>query len=116
VKLLLFLAITGVFVADGASIFFAKIRSSDVASVAATACAVAYKRNNGDVDYAIAAALNAARDKSAEVQLTAVIPDPRTGQCSVTATASASTLVVEKIGFLKKFATAESTEVAERPI
>lgn len=116
VKIFLFLAITGVFVADGASIFFANLRASDAAAAASTACAVAYKRNNSSVDHAIRAALNAARDKSEEVQLVAVTPDTRTGQCSVTATAAASTLVVEKIGFLKKYAQADATEVADPPV
>lgn len=116
VKLLLFLAIAGVFVADGASIFFAKLRASDAAAAASTACAVAYKRYNSSAEHAIRAALDAASDKSTEVQLTAVTPDVRTGQCSVTATASAPTLVVEKVGFLKKYAQATATEVAERPL
>ncbi len=112
IKLLLFLAITGIAAADGASILFANLRSSDAASAGSTACAVSFQRNHTQ-EQATLAALEAANQKGEGIQVTAVTVNPDTGECTVTARTTAETLVIGKIGFLKKYAEATSTEVGK---
>jgi hypothetical protein len=114
IKLLLFLAITGVFAADGASILFANLKASDAASAGATACAASFKRFQTQ-EQATRAAVDAASQKGEGVQITAVAINPETQECSVSTRTTATTLVVGKIGFLKKYADATSTEVGTPP-
>ena len=114
IKLLLTLVILGVAAADGASILFSNLKTSDAASAGATACAVSFRRN-GTQEQATRSALAATAAKGDEVQITAVAIDPESGACSVTANITATTLVVGKIGFLKKYAQVSTTERAEAP-
>ena len=114
IKVFLVLAIFGIAAADGASIFFAKLRTSEAANVAALSCASAYRRNR-DVNGATERAVQAARDKSPGVTVVAVTPVRQTGECTVSTRDHAPTIAVERIGFLKKYADVTSTHTAEPP-
>jgi hypothetical protein len=114
VKLFLFLAITGVAAADISSIFFANLRADDAASAAASACAATYKKTR-DVEQAAAEALDVAAEKSEDVTVTEIAPDTTTGRCTVSTVTTAATLVVGKIGPLKKHTVARATETVDAP-
>jgi hypothetical protein len=113
IKLVIVIAVLGLTAADGASIFFARLRADDAATAGATACAVAY-RNNPDFQVAANAAVVAANDKAPGVTVSEVAPT-REGYCTVTTRTTATTLVVSKVSFMKKWGEITASETASPP-
>jgi hypothetical protein len=115
VKLLVGLLLATLVVADGAAIFFAHLRADDAAATGASECAFVYKKSRGNLEQATEAGRSAALKKAPGVSVVRVEPNTLNGECTVVASEQASTLIVKRIGFLKKLGDAEATETAPAP-
>lgn len=106
-RLTVTLAVLGVLLFDGVSLVAARFQAADAAGLAARAAAEEYRASR-DVQRAYDAAYAEVADEGDSVGTTdfAVAAD---GTVSLTVTRVASTLVVEKVGPLRRYADATAT-------
>lgn len=111
IKVILGLVLVGLVFIEGGSIIFAKLRVQDTAESAATAGVDHLQRNPRDCNGARATAEVTVSDRDSEAEITehTCLAD---GRFRITVRKIAPTVVVDKISFLKKLATAESTATA----
>ncbi|HYU56963.1 MAG TPA: hypothetical protein VEO00_02790 [Actinomycetota bacterium] len=113
-RLLIVFAILGVAAVDGISILFAHLRADDAAAAGAIACAAKY-RDTGNAQTAETEARDAVTQKDETIKVTTFFINPQTGECTVRTREVATTLVVGRVGFLKKWGIAKAEETATPP-
>jgi hypothetical protein len=111
IKVILGLVLVGLVFIEGGSIIFAKLRVQDTAESGATVGVGYLQTNPGNCAAAGEQATLAVHDRDSEVTVTefSCLAD---GRFRITVRKIAPTVVVDKISFLKKWATAESTATA----
>ena len=111
IKVILGLVLVGLVFIEGGSIIFTKLRVQDSAESGATAGVGYLQTSPGNCAAAGEQATITVLDRDSEVNVTefSCLAD---GRFRITVRKTASTVVVDKIGFLKDLATAESTATA----
>jgi Flp pilus assembly protein TadG len=112
VRTILGMVLLAIAIFDGGQIVLAQVKAESVARAAATAAADTYYRTKR-TDLALEDAQAAAEsvDPDAEVLAIDIAKD---GKVTVTAEKSAGTLVVRRVGFLKRFNSQEATDSEAR--
>jgi Flp pilus assembly protein TadG len=114
VTFMLVILVLGVAAVDGGSILFTKFKASDAASAAAVAGAAQYESTH-NTQQAQAAAIQAGHEQDSDARLTAFRVNPASGDVTVTMTKEASTLVIRRVGFLRKWGIVRATSTASPP-
>ena len=110
ITLLVLVVLGGLAAVDATSVLLAKLQASDVADAAATAAATNYS-NTHDLHSAQTAAENAAQEQDNHAKVVRFSVDGR-GFVTVTVRKTASTLIVQRVQFLKKLAVMHATSTA----
>lgn len=116
VTTLVLLVLVGIGAVEAASILFTRLRLEDVAAAAAIEGAQAYETSR-DVNRALQAAEQEVVDKDDRARLAPnrFNVDARTGEVTVTVFKRASTLIVDRIPYFRRFALVRVTETAQPP-
>lgn len=96
---------------DVVQVGIARYRVADAAQTAAYEAATTLRSTRGDRQAAYRTAATVVEDEG--VRLVEFVIDPQTNAVTVTVSGKASTLLVGRIGFLKGFAKAKTTETSE---
>ena len=109
---LLLMVVLGLAAFDTVQILLARYKVSDAAQEASFEASSELHRS-GDRRAALEAALAAVADKDKGARVTEFAIDPQTQQVTVTVTKKVSTLVAGRVGFLRGFTKATSTDTSE---
>lgn len=102
-----------VFAYDGIQVAVTRFRVADTAQSAAYEAASTLRSTNGDSAEAYQAAQQVVADAGSDLRLSGFTIDPQTDQVTLTVTHKAPTLLMGRIGFLKSFTKARTTETSE---
>ena len=102
-----------VFAYDGIQVAVTRFRVADTAQSAAYEAASTLRSTNGDSAQAYQTAQQVVADASSDLRLSGFSIDPQTDQVTLTVTHKAPTLLMGRIGFLKSFTKARTTETSE---
>ena len=110
ITIMILIVVGGIATVDGASVVFATLKASDVADAAAAAGAEAWGSTH-DARQAQQAAVDSAKTQDPSVKVTAVTVD-RDGTVTVSVKKKASTLIVQRVGFLRHLGVVHQTSTA----
>jgi hypothetical protein len=103
------MALLAVILNDGGQLVAAQVRAESVARAAATAGSDNYFRTHRE-DLAREAAVGAAEQTDPTAKVVSIEIDPKVGTVTVRVEKQAGTLAVQRIGFLKHYATQGATD------
>jgi hypothetical protein len=103
------IGLLAVIINDGGQLVTAQVKAESVARAAATAGADTYFRTQRE-DLAKQEAVRAAQDTDPATQVVSIEIDSRDGTVTVSVEKQAGTLLVQRIGFLKRYATQGATD------
>jgi hypothetical protein len=112
IKLVIGLALAGFILSEAGQIIFARISAEDAADRAAQAAAREYE-DSGDIEAAHRVAVDEAEDD--EAKLKKFVVNPADGSVRVVVRKRASTLLVDKIGFMEGLTIAEGKAIGRPP-
>lgn len=102
-----------VFAYDGIQVAVTRFRVADTAQSAAYEAASTLRSTNGDGAQAYQTAQRVVADAGSDLRLSGFSIDPQTDQVTLTVTHKAPTLLMGRIGFMKSFTKARTTETSE---
>jgi uncharacterized membrane protein len=111
--LLVLALIIGLAAVEGGSILFTQLKLQDAADAAASAASGEYYSSH-QVDAARAAALSSIQEQDEGAHLVKLVIDTQ-GDVTLVLKTKASTLVVQRVGFLKKLAIVKATSTSGPP-
>lgn len=115
IKLVIGLALAGFILSEAGQIIFARISAEDAADRAAQAAAREYE-DSGDIQAAHRVAVDVAEDDEAKLKKRGgFVVNPADGSVRVVVRKRASTLLVDKIGFLEGLTIAEGKAIGRPP-
>jgi Flp pilus assembly protein TadG len=114
VILLALAVLLGLAAVEGGSILFTQLKLQDAADAAASAASSAYGSSR-QLDAAKAAALGAIQENDEGAHLVKIVIDTK-GDVTVELKKKAATILVQRIGFLKKLAIVKATSTTGPPI
>ena len=112
IKLVIGLALAAFILSEAGQIIFARISAEDAADRAAQAAAREYE-DSGDIETAHRVAVDEAEDD--EAKLKKFVVNPADGSVRVVVRKRASTLLVDKIGFMEGLTIAEGKAIGRPP-
>ena len=111
---LLILALFVIASIDTISILYTRFKVADAAQSAASDAAAAYKATH-NYDEAVKAAETTIQGIASGARLVSLDIDPATGDVTLTVVKKAGTILASRIGFLKHFTKASSTDTSPPP-
>jgi Flp pilus assembly protein TadG len=112
--ILLVLVLTiGLAAVEGGSILFTQLKLQDAADAAASAASGQYQSTHS-LDSARQAALEAIQEQDEGAHLVKIVVDTK-GDVTLVLKTKASTLIVQRVGFLKKLAVVKATSTSGPP-
>lgn len=112
IRVVVSLAIIGLLVHEGGQVFFAQSKASDIAQTVAADAAERFQASK-NASEAKALAVAEVTAKGGRLRRFALEPD---GRVTVSVVVRASTLIVRRVSFLRRFGVRRSTETGSPPV
>ena len=112
IRVVLALALVGIVVHEGGQVLFAQTKADDIAQDAAQTGAETYSETKSQ-SQARAAATAEATERGARLRSFTVLPD---GKARLRVVVTASTLIIRRVSFLRRFGVRRATVTAAPPV